>query len=105
MVRSALQEEWQSRLESFTQEGKTVKAWCSEHGIPEHQFHYWRRRLAEMSTPAATPNVGGGWMAVVPESPPGGMTVRVGGATIEVRPGFDGTLLRAVVRALESGPC
>jgi len=107
MVNAVLHEEWRARLESFSQAGKTVSAWCAEQEIPVHQFHYWRRRLADLSTPPEGPAPHDGWLAVavVPESAPGGVTIRVGGAAIEVHPGFDVALLRAVVQALGSAPC
>jgi hypothetical protein len=46
-------------------------------------------------------------MAVIPETAPGGIAIRVGGAMIEVQPGFDAALLRAIVRTLEAerAPC
>ena len=103
MVKGALEAEWRGRMESFARAGKSVRAWCTEHEIPEHQFHYWRRRLTEVSAKRAS----GGWltMAVVPEAAPGGIAIRVGRAMIEVQHGFDEALLRAVVHALENRPC
>ena len=100
MVNEVLHEQWRGRLASFASEGKTVRAWCAEHEIPVHRFHYWRRRLKGPEPPRAD------WMAVavMPESTRGGITVRIAGAAIEVHPGFDGALLRAVVTALQSVP-
>ena len=103
MSKAGLREQWQERLESFARDGKSVRAWCAERGIAEHQFHYWRRRLSE--GPAKSQGTGWVALAVVPERAPGGVAIRVGRAMIEVRPDFDAGLLRAVVRALESGPC
>ena len=109
MSKEGLRELWRDRLDSFLRGGKSVRAWCAEQEIPEHQFHYWRRRLTEVSTTSQ----GAGWaaMAVLPESAPGGVAIRMGRALIEVQPGFDAGLLRAVVDALEpthgaeSAPC
>jgi hypothetical protein len=109
MASEGLRELWRERLDSFTRSGQSVRAWCAEQEIPEHQFHYWRRRLTEESPTSP----GAGWvaMAVVPASVPGGVAIRMGRALVEVQPGFDAGLLRAVVRALEpmlgaeSAPC
>ncbi len=103
MLKSELREQWRGRLESFSRAGKSVRAWCAEHEISEHQFHYWRRRLRE----ASSKSQGSGWVAmkIVPERAPGGIAIRVGRAVIEVQHGFDEVLLRAVIRALEHEPC
>lgn len=114
MADKALEKAWRARLKAFSRSRQSVRGWCAEHDIPVHQFHYWRRRLADDAPRQPQPD--NNWVAVVvtPEAPPvpdasgdrsGGVTIRMGQATIEVSLGFDPALLRAVVQSLESAPC
>ena len=70
--------------------------------------NYWKRRLAAMPP---QPSVNQTWMAVNVVAPTpvpltsGGVTVRIAGAAIELTPGFDPGMLRAVVTALAARPC
>jgi hypothetical protein len=122
MANAALQKVWRGRLKSYAQSKQTVRAWCAQHDVPVHQFNYWRRQLSVSSLQSKPSD--DKWLAlavspeptavpkptVVPTSgrlpvAPGGVAIRMGEAVIEVSPGFDGDLLRAVVQALESAPC
>jgi hypothetical protein len=111
MGESALSELWRERLDSFAREGTSIRAWCARHGVPEPQFYDWRRRLAALGAVGkqSTAKANGKWCPVelAPEpapvaKAPGGLVLRVGQVTIEVQPGFDAGMLRAVVRALEA---
>jgi hypothetical protein len=128
MGNEALREQWRARLKLFARSKQTVSVWCAQHDVSVHQFYYWRRRLEEATlqpakATSAKATSGDNWLAVAvvpdvavmpeasagppPAGPPsaGGVTIRVGAATIEVSPGFDRALLRTVVQALESAPC
>ena len=96
-------EEWRRRLESFVPGETRVREWCQREGVSEYQLHYWRRRVA------ANPREGG-WLCVDVVPAPaamsgGGVSVHVGGASIQVQSGFDPAMLRAVVRALQAPSC
>jgi hypothetical protein len=101
MTRAALRAEWQTRLTDYYHSGLSATAWCAAHDVKLHQLQYWTRRLAlpEAGAPADLQ-----WapMTVVGEAPSAddGLQLRVGPATLTVRPGFDPALLVAVVRAL-----
>lgn len=101
-AREALAQEWRIRLEDFAESEMTVQAWCDFNRLSTHQYYYWRRRLAAKTDKAANAR----WMAVdvldTPpvSTPPSAITLHIAGAAIEVSPGFDATLLRAVVGAL-----
>ena len=99
---------WHKRLATFARSGMTIQKWCDQNSTTVRQFGYWRQRLAgqrdsetplqqwaavEIAEPSSTPTV------------PGGVTVRVAGASIELQPGFDPAMLRAVVRALAADQC
>ena len=103
MTRACLAQKWRERLDDFAESEMTVKEWCRFHRYSTHQYYYWRRRIAAAD---AKPQPKGGWLAVnVVDTPPvhtapGGVTVRIAGAAIELNPDFDPAMLRAVVKAL-----
>lgn len=106
MIDSSLSEQWRQRLDDQAHSGLVVKEWCAAHDIPDHRYYYWRRRLAEPATCAPDDRVE--WLSVPlakPATPPSALTVRVGSAAIDIVPGFDAALLRAVVSALEAPQC
>jgi hypothetical protein len=87
----------------------TVREWCDFNHLSLHQYYYWRRRLAELANPKEEKDR---WQVVdilnstsppTPAAVP--LNVRIAGAAIEVVPGFDPALLRAVVAALATPPC
>jgi hypothetical protein len=108
MTRQALAQEWRERLDDFAEAQMTVQEWCYFNRVSIYQYYYWRRRLATSnSQPSANPS----FLAIdivdtapIP-APPGGVTIRIAGAAIEVAPDFDPVLLRAVVAALAAPPC
>ena len=107
MSRQELPQEWKERLEDFSLSEMTVQQWCDFNALPVHQYQYWRRRLA---APKTAPHDNANWMALsVVETLPfptmSAITLRIAGAQIEVTPGFDPGLLRAVVDALATNAC
>jgi hypothetical protein len=103
MSNPQLAQEWRERLEDYAQSEMKVQEWCDFNGVSTHQYFYWRRRLAG---PTAKTASNGGWQSVdILDIPPipsakASLNVRIAGAAIEVGPGFDPALLRAVVAAL-----
>jgi transposase-like protein len=107
---------WRRLLASVVPGEMTVQQWCEQQGVTQHQYYYWRRRVAAVAdekTAEGQPSFARvqPWLAVevveptsVP-TPSGGVTVRVAGAAIELHPGFDPAMLRAVVNALAVRPC
>jgi hypothetical protein len=106
-AREALAQEWRDRLEDFAHSEMTVQQWCDFNALPVHQYYYWRRRLA---TPKTDHNALPTWMALsviepapLPTAP--ALTLHIAGAEIQITPGFDPSLLRAVVGALATTAC
>jgi len=99
MTEKSLQ--WQERLADCARSGLGVQRWCAVHNIPEHRYYYWRRKL--MTEPELHKQ-DVQWLAL-PADDATKLTVRVGAAYIEVAAGFDQSLLRAVVGALELPQC
>ncbi len=99
---------WRRLLDNFTPGEMTVREWCDREGVSLHQYYYWRRKLAAANTGKSQ---NGQWLAVkvldpTPNPPtPSKLTVQIAGAAIDLQPGFDPALLRAVVEALGAQPC
>lgn len=106
---------WAQIMQERTASGLSIRAYCEANGITRQAYFYWQRKLREVAaqqlgasqpeqSQALVPN---GWAAVhiaeeaAPE-PAGGLTLRVGGAEIEVHQGFDEALLASVCRALSA---
>ena len=102
--REEKREAWRVRLGALASSGLTQREFCAREGVSLHQLSYWRGRLNERAA-ATAPR----WCALdvagdgaeARDAMREAMTVRVGGAGIEVKPGFDPALLRDIVRALK----
>jgi hypothetical protein len=94
--------QWRDRFDDYARSGLSVERWCAARQIPSHRFYYWRRKVSSSATPRDYAGVD--WLAVATgDAAPSTLTVRVGGAAIDVASGFDPGLLRSVVAALEAG--
>lgn len=105
MTRIELRAMWRQRIEAFYESGMSVRAWCRAQGIKEHQARYWLRRFSPARQ--AAEETAGEWVSVSvwPDEPAledDLVVVRIGRASIEVRPGFDAELLVDVVKALSA---
>lgn len=104
--RETRRELWYERVEEYRASGLSVAAWCREHEVKEHQMRYWLRRFSPSLEPDATATT---WLPVKvrdkgDSGDPDVIVVRVGDVAVEVRSGFDRTLLVAVVETL-AGRC
>jgi|HubBroStandDraft_6_1064221.scaffolds.fasta_scaffold236428_1 hypothetical protein len=108
-AREALAQEWRERLDDFAESETTVQEWCDFNGVSTYQYYYWRRRLAPVNSQPQTASPSFLALDLVESAPvptaPGGLTIRVAGAAIEVSTGFDPAMLRAVVGALATPLC
>jgi hypothetical protein len=102
VARSELRKEWEQRIAEFRASGQTAVAWCAAHDVNLHRFRYWLRKFPTKRATESTPSVR--WLSVKVDEPPvaedGILLVRVGSASIEVKPGYNPTLLRQVVQTL-----
>lgn len=93
---------WESRVTEFKASDQTAAAWCRAQDLKVHQLRYWVRKF-ESESESAKQNMQ--WLSVEigeleADNPQEALPVRVGKATIEVRPGFDPKLLSDVVKSL-----
>jgi len=103
---------WAQVMQERTASGQSIRAYCEAKGITRQAYFYWQRKLREaaarqMGAPEPEQSqalVPTGWAAVrlAEDAAPkaGLLTLRVGGAEIEVRQGFNEALLASVCRAL-----
>ena len=91
-------EQDRAALVRAVKQGESVPSAARRFGIARSTVYTWIRRAGSAESEAApAPR----FLELAAESAPEvGLVVRVGTAEIEVRPGFDGELLRAVVAAL-----
>jgi len=105
VTRVELRTMWRQRIEALVESGMSVRRWCKAQGIKEHQARYWLRRFSPARQAAEDPATEWVSVSVWPDesaSKDDGVVVRIGRASIEVRPGFDPELLARVVKALSA---
>ena len=108
---------WAQIMQDRAASGMSIRAYCKEKGIGTNVYHYWQRKLREAAAQqlAATTEpekeqqtlVPSGWVqaCIAEEAAPeqaGGLTLRIGGAEIEVRHGFDRHCWRLFAGYLQS---
>jgi transposase-like protein len=98
MLRTELRKEWVARIADYTRSGLTAREWCARQGITESQLKYWLRQVRKSEQKVEWASV----RVVEDEAPDRGVSVHLGAARIEVRPGFDATLLGEVLRVVAS---
>ncbi len=90
--------DWAERIAQFQASGQSAASWCRENNIKVYQLRY---RLQRENGKGNGPDAR--WLPLLPDEPNSpALLIKVGTATIEVTPGFDPALLRAVVRALSN---
>jgi len=102
MTKAERQKEWESRITAYRASGQSTKKWCAAHDLKPHQLWYWIRKDQLTDSPTV---VSSRWLPVEfsdsePESHASPLLIRVGHATVEVKPGFDSSLLSDIVRTL-----
>lgn len=105
--RIALQQEWEKRISEFRRSGQTRKAWCEGNQVSIHQFQYWFGKLYRQESRSRLQS--GSWAQIrvdetVQEGSPRTqipLSVRIGPAVIEVRDGYNPSLLLDLVKVLQ----
>jgi len=87
-------------VESYRSSGLTRKAYCEKNQIKESTFGYWCKKMkrAEKGLDTVT---GPMWIPLqVSDERSAGIGIRFGNITLEIKPGFDKTLLVELLRAI-----
>jgi hypothetical protein len=93
--RQARQETWAERIAEFEASGLSGAKWCAARGLKEHQLSYWRRKLKHQAEQKEIR-----WLPVDLSAPEPALTIKIGPASIELRPGFDQELFIKAVKLL-----
>jgi len=115
--------EWTRLIQQRSESGKTVKAWCEEHGICRRQYNYWLKRVREaavkdaaMGNADTTFVLAANAAASMPIAPSSvkefaridlarpaltpAMSVRIGAAECEIYNGADTNVIDSAILAL-----
>lgn len=98
---SELLEAWEGRIADYRSSGLTLARWCEKTGFSVGQTKYWITKINKQTRT----NRSSVWarLDVVDSSKADSqVTVRIGVARIEVRPGFDRSLLSEVLSVVAS---
>jgi hypothetical protein len=88
---------WSSLIAEQRSSGLTVPKFCLERNVSIHSFRGWRCQLNKAAFS------GSGWATVKSVTAPTtekSLTLRIGGASVDLSAGFDHHLLREIVTAL-----
>ena len=95
---------WVERITECRSSGKSVRTWCREHEISEKTYYYWQRKLyQQMITTAET--VRYAEITCQEERVPNTdatAKVSLSGATVEIYPGADTQMIRAILQTLRT---
>ena len=103
--KAELRKQWEERVAEYRSSGLSVTEWCKERDLKPHQLRVWLRKFKPAEN--AVGLVPSKWMALEIGSPGSHdsancLLVKVGHAVIEVRSGFNPSLLSEVVRSLSA---
>lgn len=104
MTRVEQQTQWAASVNEYKDSGLSQAAWCKIKKINLRTFNYWFIKSNKTDSLKSKPS---NWISLkaseLNESPKvTSLTVRVGQAVVEVKPGFDPKLLLNIVKALGS---
>ena len=98
-----LHKEWDCQVALYRTSGLTQTKWCEINEISVHQLKYWLKKL---DNPHSTQESDNKWISVALEETDEQLNeaiqIKVGSVSIEVKPGFNPSLLADVVKDLNS---
>ncbi|XJZ27107.1 IS66 family insertion sequence element accessory protein TnpA [Bacillota bacterium Lsc_1132] len=98
-----MRKQWEQRIASYRASGLTQAKWCEANNLVLHQLKYWLKRIEDpalksVSTLSFAPVVIENQTTRQDDI----LQVKVGDVSIEVKPGFNHSLLSDVVRTLKT---
>ncbi|WP_394838654.1 IS66 family insertion sequence element accessory protein TnpA [Pendulispora rubella] len=94
------EKKWHDRVAAWRASGKSCEEFAQGQGYAAITLQQWRFRLRKKERDAKTETVALARVVRSDASAAPAMAVDLGGVRIEIRPGFDRTLLRELVAAL-----
>ena len=92
--RQVKKEAWIERIAEFEVSSLSGAKWCAARGFKENQLSYWRRKLKQQQPEEPR------WLAMEIREPEARLTIKIGQASIELKPGFDQELFVTAVKLL-----
>jgi len=104
MAKGHSRNEWEIQIEEFKASGLSQVVWCREKHINLRTFNYWYVKFKNISSEQIAPT---SWISLKVDEPdekhlPSLITIKLGNAVIEVKPGFDAEHLHKVAKVLSS---
>jgi hypothetical protein len=96
------QPQWSERLAEQERSGMSVRSFCKDHGIAEHVFYYWRKRLRNQSQPVRFALVERAGAPPESSAPAGLELVLTTGERLRIGAGVDAATLRTVMEVLRA---
>ncbi len=100
---------WQKVIQEAARGGVSIREFCRQQRLNEHQFYWWRQRLSERVRRQARAKDGVASFALVSEEPgsldAGIELVLEGGRRLRIGKGVDEAALRVVLQAMERQRC
>lgn len=98
MTRAQREKEWEIRIAQYQASGQSAKEWCAANNIKPERLWYWLRRNETKQKSTR-------WLPVEVAGQPttsqhNTLLIKVGEASIEVKPGFNPDLLSETIRVL-----
>ncbi len=100
-----VQELWVKLLEEFGNQNITIKAFCENHNVKEHQFIYWRNKLVYGKTKSKSKQLNENFIKVNPVvNTPVSKSIKLetDGVVLHIDEGFDQSLLINVLKAVKA---
>src|SRR5262245_33479644 len=95
----SLRDQWRQRIAEQSHSGLSIKQFCKDHGLAEHAFYGWRKRLRETEPVrfALVDRIG------APQGPEWSLELTLlSGERLRIGAGVDGVMLRTVLEALRT---
>lgn len=100
MTRQELRDQWAARLTAFKDSGQNISEWCASHNVSVQQLRCWLKKEKKTQTRDYATK----WLPMeiihLDATPKSSLMIKIGQISIEVKPGFDPTLLLDVVNVL-----
>lgn len=95
-------DQWRELIAAQERSGLSVRRFCKEQGIAEHQLFYWRKRLRSQPQPVRFALVERGAASAGALSEPALELVLHTGERLRIGAGVNGATLRTVLEALRA---
>ena len=96
-TREKRRQQWRQRITEQEGSGLSARRFCQEHGLGEHSFYWWRKRLGQQEPVR---------FALVDRGPAQQEAslelVLIGGERLRIGAGVDATTLRTVLETLRA---